>query len=489
MLQPLSADDAARFRDVFHAANYSDTRLAETFGTSIPPPSHHPQFAAISEQASAATPLCCLARLFFLGSPVADDEAKAVLPGWLIDTSLDCGLLQRNGASLQPCALLTPCGQWLLAADLHDTNSQNDQAYVLTVSQPAFHLSAFAVRRPARATLDLCGGFAMHGIMAGCFSESVVSSDLNPRAKMFAEFNAALNDCTNLEAVTGDLFEPVAGRKFDLILTNPPFLISPMDVATYRENPLELDGFLKKMLTQAPEHLEEGGFFQAICEWVEIRGQDWRDRLSQWLQNNGCDAWVLQANRQLPASYADGCLRQSTPDPNEFAAELENWNQYFEDRNVEAIYGGLIFLRRRQGDNWCDFTQLSSAVTEPIGDVILQGFASRDLLHHADGEQALLGSRLHVSPGVKQEEVTHWENNAWQTDSISLRIESGLPVSIGIDAPVRELISRFDGHRTVEEVLKDFAKHLSMPLDTARPQALPMVDHLLRNGFLVLPSG
>ena len=42
--------------------------------------------------------------------------------------------------------------------------------------------------------------------------------------------------------VVGDCFEPVAGRAFDLILSNPPFFITPQTDFVFCENPMELDG-------------------------------------------------------------------------------------------------------------------------------------------------------------------------------------------------------------------------------------------------------
>ena len=40
--------------------------------------------------------------------------------------------------------------------------------------------------------------------------------------------NAALNE-VEVDVRDGSFFEPVAGERFDLIATNPPFVISPGD--------------------------------------------------------------------------------------------------------------------------------------------------------------------------------------------------------------------------------------------------------------------
>lgn len=488
MLQPLSPDAAARFRDVCRAANYSEANLAETLETSIPPPPHHPQAAMFADLARGTTPFHCLATLFFLGKSVARREAAALLPGGFLDRCLECGLLELQEHLLQPLALLVPLDDWLLASDLHQAETRDDARYVPTISQPAIHLIAFSVQRPVRTVLDLCGGCGLHSMVASRFAETVVSTDLNPRAKEFAQFNAALNGCQNVEVVSGDLFEPVEGRKFDLILSNPPFVISPSESATFRDNPFELDGFLSKILTEAPAFLTDGGFFQTTCEWVETPGQAWQDRLRGWLSDCGCDAWVLQANRQLPESYARDRLREMSADENELAEGLKAWTRYFEQRRVDAIYGGLVFLRRRQGENWFDVTELSQGISKQVGDAILEGFASRDLLFSAAGDEALLACRLRVAPGLRQEEVSIWQDDGWRLESIALRLEDGLPVTIGVDKHLRDLIGLFDGRRVTEQVLDEFAKKLGMPAAAARPQSLQMVRQFMRSGILVPAS-
>ena len=44
-----------------------------------------------------------------------------------------------------------------------------------------------------------------------------------------ARFNAQLNRIDNVECAEGNLFEPAGERQFDLIFSNPPFVVSPED--------------------------------------------------------------------------------------------------------------------------------------------------------------------------------------------------------------------------------------------------------------------
>ena len=57
----------------------------------------------------------------------------------------------------------------------------------------------------------------------------VIATDINPHALQCAIKNIIGNKAFNMELREGDLFEPVANDKFDLILFNTPYLPSSME--------------------------------------------------------------------------------------------------------------------------------------------------------------------------------------------------------------------------------------------------------------------
>ena len=88
-------------------------------------------------------------------------------------------------------------------------------------------------------TLDLGSGNGIIALTAAGHSETVIATDLNPRARQFCEFNAALNGIRNLEFREGNAFEPVRGERFDLIVANPPFFVTPTVRRVYSDNGME----------------------------------------------------------------------------------------------------------------------------------------------------------------------------------------------------------------------------------------------------------
>lgn len=75
--------------------------------------------------------------------------------------------------------------------------------------------------RPGLRALDLGAGAGLFGIAAARRGAAVTATDLNPIAARCARINAILNDVT-MDVRQGDLFEPVAGERFDLVLFTPP---------------------------------------------------------------------------------------------------------------------------------------------------------------------------------------------------------------------------------------------------------------------------
>src|SRR5579863_3832599 len=113
--------------------------------------------------------------------------------------------------------------------------------------------------------LDLCAGSGMLGIAAALQGASHVTTvDISHLAVAAAKLNSRING-VHVEALRGDLFEPVADRRFDLIVSNPPYL--PGDIAQLPRRGLARawEGgrsgrlFIDRIAAQAREHLIPGG--------------------------------------------------------------------------------------------------------------------------------------------------------------------------------------------------------------------------------------
>lgn len=78
---------------------------------------------------------------------------------------------------------------------------------------------------PDAEVLDMGTGSGVCAVVAAGHARRVVAVDINPAAVRCASVNALLNGLEDkIEGRHGDLFQPVAEERFDLILFNPPFL-------------------------------------------------------------------------------------------------------------------------------------------------------------------------------------------------------------------------------------------------------------------------
>jgi methylase of polypeptide subunit release factors len=85
-------------------------------------------------------------------------------------------------------------------------------------------LAALPAPAAGARALDLGTGSGVAAVFAAQIGYGVVAVDVNPEAVRCARINALLNRCEErVEVRQGDLFAPLAGERFELVLFNPPF--------------------------------------------------------------------------------------------------------------------------------------------------------------------------------------------------------------------------------------------------------------------------
>ena len=122
------------------------------------------------------------------------------------------------------------------------------------------------------AVLDLCCGSGCIGVTLALERPDarVTAADISPEALAVARANADSLGA-RVTFARGDLFAAVAGERFDLILSNPPYIptadLAPeaLQAEVQREPRLALDGgadglsLYRRIAAEAPAHLADGG--------------------------------------------------------------------------------------------------------------------------------------------------------------------------------------------------------------------------------------
>ena len=488
MLTLPTLDDGRRLRDFLAAADYTQKHFQETTDLRELPirSGNNPELLARTAELSV---LNVLLRWFFLGMPQSAAAAGGFIPQDIVRILTECGLLRRDGDLLAPNVMLTPCDEFYFAADPVTRMSSPDSASTVLWPNPTTRLlQLFSVRKHSRATLDLGTGCGILGILSANFSERVTATDLNPRAGEFTLFNARLNGVANIEYLTGDTFEPVAGRRFDLILANPPFFVTPTSGQMFCENEMELDQYCRRVVREAAGQLNEGGFFQAVVEWVQLAGQTWQERLAEWLEGSGCDAWVLRTYIRDAAGYARERIRETLPHES-YSDRLEQWMKYYRDRGVEEIHGGILAMRRRSGQNWRRLEGTPVEATAPFGELVQATFATEDILHERPDDAALLAMRPKLAAGAELDQRFRNEGGKWVPQSLHVMLTGAAPAHSAVEREVAGFIGRCDGTRTLGELAGELAAVVHVSPEAAQTQCCNVVRTLASRRILQLSRG
>jgi SAM-dependent methyltransferase len=438
------------------------------------------------ERTKESTAINSLIRLFWIGKAQDVAEIKQVIPEWFVNDGLACGVLSQIGQDIRSEVMLSPVDDFVFAADHTIKIEAGDPELVLWPNPTSRLLSRVTVRRPSKMTLDLGTGTGIEAIMAASHSEKVIATDLSQRCVDFAAFNARLNGAENIEVLVGDGFAPVASRTFDLIVSNPPFFITPKPQYLFCDNPLDLDQLCRQLAREAGAHLNEGGYFHMLCEWAEVSGQPWEERLSEWFEGTGCDVLVLKGYSEDPGEYAEAKIRAISGNPETDLQVFQDYMDYYSERKVVAIHGGMVTMRRRTGSNWAVFESADHTPAEPFGDLVVSKFETHDLLNAMTSIEDLQSKRPKLSENVRLEQIFRQTEGGWTRESLRLRQSKGFHGVMGLEPIVADFLSQCDGEHTLGEVVTGFAQKVDAPFDQVRNECLQATRLLIERGFVVV---
>lgn len=218
-------------------------------------------------------PAAVLVRLFVLGMPIHPQVVGVALPRTGTDGLVSLGLaLHAPDASTETSVRATcdlrPHGDerhtWWVVSDFTEpaTPGPLPTDHVLGVGGASATLASWTPRPWARRALDLGTGCGVQALHLAEHTAHRVVTDTSERALAFAAFTAALNG-VEMEPRRGSLLEPVADEEFDLIVSNPPFVITPrtpdVPVHDYRDGGAAGDALVAGLVGQIGAHLRPGG--------------------------------------------------------------------------------------------------------------------------------------------------------------------------------------------------------------------------------------
>ena len=501
-----------RLRGDLLAARFGDEALAALWGTDAAAALRRGQRVPALRALRAAHPLSTLARFLVLGLAVQRHELDAALPSLGVDGAVALGLASVEADLALPRFELRQhsfvdshgVGAWWILSDLGETATGGPlrEDHVLGVGGASSTLSALMIQHPVDTALDLGTGCGIQALHASRHARRVVATDISPRALHLAGLNAALNGVTNIEFRLGSLFEPVAGERFDHIVSNPPFVITPrtdgVPAYEYRDGGMVGDELVEAVIRGAAGHLTVGGVAQLLGNWEYRADTDAFDRIAGWLDaprgGEPLDAWIVEREVQDAALYAETWIRDGGTTPGrEFDDLLGAWLDDFATRDVRSVGFGYVTLRRpasapASGSASGPALRRLERLSGPLGhNPTGLGAHLADCLTAHDWHSALtsdgLGRARLVVAGDVTEERHYWPG-AEDPTVMTLRQGGGFGRSVSLGTALAAFVGACDGDLSVAAIVAALAELLDADERPLRAELDPRIRELVATGFL-----
>lgn len=438
----------------------------------------------------ATDPLASLIRLFILQQKVPADQLREVLDLGQLGRAgyLDVGVEVRALVDIRPYGSPDDGATGWVVADptpgLDHSMEPTRPDYVLGVSPASSTLAQITMRSEVSSALDLGTGCGVQSLHLARHCGRVVATDVNGRALDLAALTADLNQ-VDVDLRLGSLYEPVAGERYDLIVSNPPFVMSPpraeAETLAYREANFEGDSLVERLVRGAGNHLNPGGSLQLLTNWA-VLDEPWQERLAAWIPQE-CDAWVIERERLDVYSYIEMWLTDAglagTPG---WRTAYDEWLAYFNRLGIRSVgMGWILITRADRPEPFRRFESWPHAVAQPVGGVFERHRAAVDA--HLLPVDELLDTRPRL---IDVDEETVGRPGAGDPEHIVFRQRVGLLRAIRADTTLAAVLGALDGDLTLGQVTAAVAQVLDEDPAEVAAAVIPEVRAALLDQMLVL---
>ena len=435
-------------------------------------------------------PLNAAVKLFLCGQIMDEAQLSGLVPAEVLAAMEALGLVEREGAKLFSPVLLYPAHGLYLASDRYmnpdgSPVSTGHNFVFLALQRNATDFIASLPGTPCDTFLDLGSGCGVAGLWAANnLTTKVWSTDINPRATHFAEFNRRLNRIDNVTIGVGDLYEPVRDLRFDRIACHPPYAMTTKPGYIYADGGEDGEVLLRRVIEGAPAHLTPGGILTSFQVATDREGETLEQRVRGWLgeQNGEFDVAVMIDEYLEPLTYAAGAITNGVSAP----GELAQVRDLFARLRVERIVYGAVFVRRHARPGIAPFTVRrvrSSQTTRPAITWMLDWEAAAA---QPTRDSLLLGAQPQASPHAELNVRHRFRDGSLQPVDYTFRTAVPFNTVLAGRSWIAYLFSRSDGQLTGAELFERVAPHL--PEGADQKYFLDALSALISGGFLEIDA-
>ena len=479
------ASAATALKAALERSNYTEGGLMVALGAAV---ETSPGDAPVQSRRLGDNDQAVLVRLFFLGVTVNGERARTALEPASLEDLVGAGFLEDAGeGQLRSPIRITPFEGVLLAHDPDVVDDPEDDI-VTGLNSAARTLTSLTPRLHAKRALDIGTGCGVQALLVAKEADHVVATDVNTRALAYTRLGAALNGFDHVETREGSFFDPVEGEEFDLIVSNPPYVISPDSSLVYRDAGLERDEVSRLAIAGAATHLSEGGHAMLLANWVHDPWEPWQDPILRWLEGSGCDAVLLHHLTEDGLEYAAKWNARYRRQPEVLGEVIDSWTEWYRESGIHSLATGAVALRRSgSGEPRTAALEMATGPSGRAGEHIMRLFDAAGVLAQTD-DAALLAAPLALVPDhTLYRERPHGEDG-YGLEKVRLVLAHNAGLATEFGPVVAAVLVGLDGNRTVAELLDRMAAALGTEPADAQEAVLGAVRSLIEQGYVTVTS-
>lgn len=382
-----------------------------------------------------------------------------------------------------------------------------DGDFVLGLGGAGRTLIEITPREAVTTAADIGTGCGIQALALALHADTVIATDISERALEFTRLNAQINGIGNIETRQGSLLEPLHGQTVDLLVTNPPFVITPQAARgqfEYRDGGMPGDQLMRSLVRDIPHHLSDGGQAAMLGNW-EVGQPDAEAGPSAWhkaAQDEAASAdeaavgtaavgqtslMVIEREQLSPTAYAHTWIRDGgvVRASEKWNADTAAWLDDFVSRGVEQISFGWVRFKRGAGGVP---VVAAHRVSGPLG-------------ANAAGVAAFLDTRMAMLEwlaGAEDSEIAdtafvrgsdivehrHHTPGSENPSVIEMAQGTGFGQTLTVDTALAAFIGVADGTMTLRTVAGALAALLEVDSDKLCQQLVEQVRDILPLGFV-----
>ena len=348
--------------------------------------------------------------------------------------------------------------------------------FVMGVGGASDTLLTLTPRIRVRRALDLGCGSGVQTLFLE--ADRVIGTDIDARALDAAAHSFHVSGFRRVDDQTwrdgdrlitllqGSLFEPIGTQRFDLIVSNPPFIIAGVG-HVHRDSPFAADGLTQTLLRQVPQHLNPHGVAIMLTSWLHVRGEAWEERVAGWLPA-GVSAWIAQREVLNLDEYVQVWGEDAALADEERVA----WRERLLDLGAEAVGFGWIVVEQLHNRPETDASAVFRPETDASAWLRVEDVSNAPRVPNGDEVRAQLAAcrRELTAPEAL---TMRWEFAAehWRGD-------------LSLDPISAAILTELRAGRPLETALERVSGRLPADADDLRIAGLTLTLELARLGYL-----